>query len=161
MAAYRAKNKAEFLRLSSGFLELILVQDSLLGVRREFRVGDWLEQARRCGETDQERRQYEWNARLQVTTWGNRTAADEGGLHDYAHKEWAGLLKDFYYPRWKMFFGKLEKQLAGQETETIDWYALEERWTLLQNEYPARPSGDVIATAKWAYEKIKTGSGRD
>lgn len=161
MAAYRAKNKAEFLRLSSEFLELILVQDSLLGVRREFRIGDWLEQARRCGKTDQEKRLYEWNARLQVTTWGNRTAADEGGLHDYAHKEWAGLLKDFYYPRWKIFFGKLEKQLAGQETETIDWYALEERWTLLQNEYLARPSGDVIATAKWAYGKIKTGSGRD
>lgn len=155
MVAYRAQDQAEFLRLSSRFLELILVQDSLLGVRREFRLGNWLERARRWGETDREKQLYEWNARVQVTTWGDRTAADEGGLHDYAHKEWAGLLKDFYYPRWKIFFGELQKRLAGQETETIDWYGLEERWTLQQNEYPSRPSGNVIATARWAYEKAK------
>lgn len=46
---------------------------------------------------------YRWNARTLLTTWGNRHAANVGGLHDYAHREWSGMLRDFYYPRWKTF----------------------------------------------------------
>ena len=28
----------------------------------------------------------------------------KGGLHDYANREWNGLLSSYYYPRWKAFF---------------------------------------------------------
>lgn len=31
-------------------------------------------------------------------------ASEKGGLRDYAHREWSGLLKDVYYVRWKTFF---------------------------------------------------------
>ena len=58
-----------------------------MAARPEFKVGTWIEKARNLGTTPEEKDLYEWNARVQVTTWGNRVAADEGGLRDYAHKE--------------------------------------------------------------------------
>ena len=155
MAAYRNKKGEVFKRLKDQFLELILQQDRLLSTRREFRVGTWLEQARTLGNTEEEKRLYEWNARLQITTWGDRIAADEGGLRDYAHREWAGLLKDFYYPRWKYYFDRLTKVLKGEESEgEIDWYSREVTWTLQQNTYSAQPEGEVIPIVIEIYDKI-------
>lgn len=72
---------------------------------------------------------------MQITTWGNRAAADDGGLHDYAHKEWNGLLQDFYYMRWKTFFDELNSRLNGNTPKEIDFYALEEHWTKQCNVY--------------------------
>ena len=137
--AYRLKDETAFRNLSREFLQLILWQDTLLATRPEFRLGTWLERAKAKGETEEEKRLYEWNARVQITTWGNRQAADKGGLRDYSHREWAGLLKDFYYPRWKAYFDLLEKRLAGEEIEDIDWYAFEEPWTLKNKVYASAP----------------------
>ena len=97
--AYKAGDRELFKLSSDRFLRLILMQDRLLATRPEFKVGRWLESARNLGSTEEEKDWYEWNARVQITTWGNRVAADDGGLHDYAHREWNGLLRDFYYLR--------------------------------------------------------------
>jgi len=43
----------------------------------------------------------ERNARMQVTVWGGKE------LHDYAAKEWSGLVGDFYLMRWDRFFDAL------------------------------------------------------
>jgi len=131
-----------------------LVQDSLLTTRREFKVGNWIAQARKIGRTEDEKRLYEWNARVQITTWGNRKAADEGGLRDYSHREWSGLLKDFYYPRWKAYFDMLGQRLNGVQVQDIDWYAMEEPWTWLRNDYPAEPEENAVEIAQWAYGKV-------
>ena len=95
--AYKAGEKELFAASSQRFLDLILLQDKLLAARPEFKVGTWIEKARNLGTTPEEKDLYEWNARVQVTTWGNRVAADEGGLRDYAHKEWNGLLRCLLY----------------------------------------------------------------
>lgn len=100
IADYNGMDCESFSRDSARFLNMLLLQDSLLGTRSEFRLGHWIDAARNLGNTTAEKDQYEWNARVQITTWGNRTCADKGGLHDYAHKEWQGLLRDFYYVRW-------------------------------------------------------------
>ena len=155
MEAFRKKDKAAFDVLSKQFLALIEAQDELLGTRPEFMLGTWLEQAKGIASDDENKRLNEWNARTQITTWGDRTAADEGGLRDYAHKEWNGLLKDFYYPRWKAYFQLLEKRLQGAEVADIDWYALEEPWTRQQNLYPVTPQGDVVQIARKVYAKVK------
>lgn len=92
--------------LSARFLGLILDQDRLLGTRREFRLGRWTEAARRLGRNAAEKDLYERNARMLLTTWGDRAQCEQGGLHDYANREWQGLLASYYYPRWKAFFHK-------------------------------------------------------
>ena len=181
VAAYKAFSRQAFLKESRRFMELLTMQDQLLGTRSEFRVGRWLDQARRCGITKEEKDLYEWNARVQITTWGNRYCADTGGLRDYAHKEWQGLLGDFYAVRWRTYFEKLDEQLASlsqphpemlgagpnsnktaeelfqmalpKEVE-VDYYAIEEPWTLDHSTYAAAPEGDPVYMARKAMTMI-------
>ena len=148
MADYKSFSRQEFKKDSDRFLKMILLQDKLLGTRPEFRVGRWIEEARSLGKTAEEKDLYEWNARVQITTWGNRICADNGGLHDYGHKEWQGLLKDFYYLRWSTFMKSLASQLSLQDTPRIDWYGLEESWTLQKNPYSSKAEGSPIDVAK-------------
>jgi alpha-N-acetylglucosaminidase len=154
MDAYQHKEKETFSTLSRQFLDMIWWQDRLLSCRPEFMLGRWLQQARKRGMTQEEKQLYEWNARTQITVWGPRQAADRGGLRDYAHREWAGLLKDYYYRRWKIWFEELQNRLDGHEPKEIDWYALEEPWTRLQNEYPTTPQGNPIQTAQELFQWI-------
>lgn len=154
VAAFKEKDLAAFERESNKFLKIILLQDKLLATRPEFKVGKWLHEARSLGDTPAEKDQYEWNARVQITTWGNRAAADAGGLRDYAHKEWSGLLRDFYYRRWKTYFDELDKELKGSVPRPIDFYALEEPWTLQHNVYPWLPEGNPVDVAREVYRQI-------
>ena len=148
MADYKSFSRQEFKKDSNRFLKMILLQDKLLGTRQEFRLGRWIEEARSLGKTAEEKDLYEWNARVQITTWGNRICADNGGLHDYGHKEWQGLLKDFYYLRWSTFMKSLASQLSLQNTPQIDWYGLEEPWTLQKSPYSSKAEGSPIDVAK-------------
>ena len=148
MADYKSFSRQEFKKDSNRFLKMILLQDKLLGTRPEFRLGRWIEEARSLGKTAEEKDLYEWNARVQITTWGNKICADNGGLHDYGHKEWQGLLKDFYYLRWSTFMKSLASQLSLQDTPRIDWYGLEESWTLQKNPYSSKAEGSPIDVAK-------------
>ena len=179
IADYKAFAVKEFESDYRRFLLMLLMQDRLLGTRSEFRLGHWTEAARNCGVTPAEQDLYEWNARVQITTWGNRYCADTGGLRDYAHKEWQGLLKDFYYIRWESYFEALANQMKAQQkpqpellgggpnaTKTaaelfqmalpqevkLDYYAIEEPWTLRHNTYTATPEGSPIDVAREALQ---------
>lgn len=152
--ACKAGEKKLFASASQRFLDLILLQDRLLATRPEFKVGRWIESARNLGNTSEEKDLYEWNARVQITTWGNRIAANNGGLRDYAHKEWNGLLHDFYYNRWKTWIDQQTAQLNGAPLKEIDFYAIEEPWTRQTNAYSSQAEGDAIEVAKEVYAKI-------
>lgn len=169
IADFKSFDKKSFQQHSQEFLKLLLLQDRLLGTRTEFRVGHWTQQARSRGTNTAESDQYEWNARVQITTWGNRYCADTGKLRDYAHKEWQGILRDFYYPRWQKYFATMQDQFDGKAPVlpvgnsswlkncqdnpllNIDWYAMEEPWTLDHTPYNAEPVGDPITVAKEVY----------
>ena len=153
-AAYISGDKSLYRASTERFLALLLLQDELLGTRPEFRVGNWIRQARSIGNTPEEKDLYEWNARVQITTWGNRNAADDGGLRDYAHKEWNGILKDFYYMRWKTWFDHQFQKLEGNNPAEIDFYALEEPWTKATNFYTWKPEGDCIPTVKRIFAEV-------
>ena len=181
IANYKAFARQAFDKDAQRFLQMLLMQDQLLGTRSEFRLGHWTQAARNCGTTPQEQNLYEWNARVQITTWGNRYCADTGGLRDYAHKEWQGLLKDFYYVRWKTYFEALAAQMKAQtapqpellgggpnasktaaelfrmalpQEVKLDYYAIEEPWTLRHNVYSATPEGSPVDVAREAMQLI-------
>ena len=182
IADYNAFARKDFDKDAKRFLDMLLLQDKLLGTRSEFRLGHWTEAARDLGKTPAEKDLYEWNARVQITTWGNRTCADKGGLRDYAHKEWQGLLKDFYYKRWSSYMKALADQMeastkpdyealgGGKNANKtaselfqmalpsgpqIDWYAIEEPWTLQHNTYSSKPEGSSVDVAKEVVNLIK------
>ena len=182
IADYKSFSRKRFDKDAARFLDMLLMQDKLLGTRSEFRLGHWTQDAVNAGTTADEKRLYEWNARVQITTWGNRYCADTGGLRDYAHKEWQGLLIDFYYVRWKAYFDALAAQMKAQTapqpellgggpnaTKTaaelfqmalpqevkLDYYAMEEPWTLQQNPYSAAPEGSPVDVAKEVMESLQ------
>ncbi len=142
-------DKVAYIEASQSFLRLIELQDTLLGTMSEFRVGTWLEQARGCSDDVVEKNRYEWNARMQITTWGDRIAADEGGLHDYAHREWQGLLKDFYYPRWQRWIEARIAHWGAASLPKIDFYAQEEVWANRHDHYSSTPQGDPVEVAEY------------
>lgn len=146
-AAYKAGDRRTFNLTTRRFLELIEAQDTLLSSMPDFMLGRWTNAARSLGHTPQECDHLEWNARVQITTWGNRTASERGGLRDYAHKEWNGLLRDVYLPRWQRYFEQLSQQLDGMPATPIDYYAMDEAWTLRHNPYPATAQSDPTTMA--------------
>ncbi|MBP5418684.1 MAG: alpha-N-acetylglucosaminidase [Bacteroidales bacterium] len=171
VADFNCFNKKDFTTGYKEFLRLLLLQDELLSARSEFRVGRWIEMAKSLGNTQEEKNLYEWNARVQITTWGNRYCADTGKLRDYAHKEWNGLLKDYYYPRWVKYWSVLQDEMDGKlpvmptgnsstkpddnPAMNIDWYAMEEPWTLSHNIYAADSAGDPIEIAKRIFSQLQ------
>lgn len=154
VAAYKAKDRKMFDYTTKRFLDILLQQDRLLSSMPDFMVGGWIRSARNLGQNEQERNHYEWNARVQITTWGNRSAAESGGLREYAHKEWNGVLADFYYPRWKAYFEALAATLDGKPMKDIDFYAMDEKWTLLHNVYPYEAQGDAVEFSQTAFENV-------
>lgn len=151
-AATRTHDKAAYQAASARFLRLLSLQDELLGTRPEFRLGTWTTRARALGADEAEKDWLEWNARVQITTWGNRAAAEDGGLRDYAHREWNGLLRDFYGMRWQTWFCHRLAHWNDSVVPPIDFYALEEPWTRRHQPYSARPEGDCLTVARrvWA-----------
>ena len=122
------KDKAEI--VSNEFLSLILSQDSILSILPETHVNQWLDSAGSLAHEDTVARHlYRKNAAMLITVWGDSVASNTGGLHDYSHREWGGIIKELYYPRWKAFF---EYQLHGGEKP--DYYKMETDWVRSKEE---------------------------
>ena len=127
-SALVAREKALFTQASERFMELLMQQDSLLASCPEFRLDTWLTRAAAIGQSPEEKAHYLYNAKVQITTWGHREAAEEGGLRDYAHKEWNGLLSQFYALRWRTYIGHKLRYWDAPSEPAIDWYTIEEKW---------------------------------
>lgn len=167
VAAYRSGDRVRFGAARARFMDLAGDLDSLLGTRREFLLGRWLEDARRWGADPAERDLCERNARLLVTVWGPESAG--AFLFDYAGRQWAGLVRGFYMRRWAMFFDYLTSQPPGYDESRLalvmnrigddaspfyrDLTAWEYRWCDGHEAYPALASGDPVAAARRALEK--------
>ncbi|MEV5493904.1 alpha-N-acetylglucosaminidase TIM-barrel domain-containing protein [Nonomuraea fuscirosea] len=116
------------------FLHLIDLQDRLLATRSEHLLGRWLRDARRWGADEEESRLLERAAKRLVTVWGGPDAAI---LTEYANRNWAGLMGDYYRARWQTFF----------DQGPIDWNAYGQEWADRLTAYPTEPHGDPIEIA--------------
>jgi alpha-N-acetylglucosaminidase len=111
--AHDAGDMERFHALGREFMAVIGRMDSLLAERPEFRLDTWIPAG---GDP-----WLEWNARTLVTTWGPRIPSNQGGLHDYSHRQWHGLM-GLYAARWQRFFD-LDGNVGG-----VDWFAMEEEF---------------------------------
>ncbi|MFT3902707.1 MAG: alpha-N-acetylglucosaminidase [Niabella sp.] len=159
--AYKNKEEAAYRSYQKQFLELLDDMDTLLSTRKEFLLGNWLEAAKKYGDNQTEKDLYERNARDLITLWGGPAAR----LHEYANKQWNGLIRGFYKPRWGQFFTMLDSaagenrkpNLAAFDKNIQQW---EWQWVNSHELYAASPSGDPVEMsgkmfAKY-YEKIKS-----
>lgn len=84
-------------------------------------------------ESDEDVKEYEkdWllrnNLKRHVTLWYDKSAANNG-LGNYAYREYAGILSDFYLKRWKKYFDTVETSGINYADNYIDWVQFAEDW---------------------------------
>lgn len=154
--AFKAKDTAAFAKYSKQFLQLISDMDALLATRKDFMLGAWIASARSCGTTNAEKALYERNARDLITLWGDENSP----LHEYANRQWSGLLNDFYKKRWQQFFAMLQGSLQKNTDPDLKTFeqnikAWEWHWVNEQKSFPIQTVGSSISKAQEMYNKYR------
>ncbi|MBE9586634.1 alpha-N-acetylglucosaminidase [Mucilaginibacter sp. JRF] len=158
VSAYKSNNKEEFKRHSTAFLQLMDDMDALLATRKDFLLGKWINEARANGITAKEKDLYEFNARDLVTLWGDK----ESGLREYSNRQWSGLIKGYYKPRWQLYFTGLSKAMAtGKAFDEAAFDKAVKNWEWQwvnkhDNAYTDVAKGDPVETAKALYAKYNS-----
>jgi alpha-N-acetylglucosaminidase len=159
--AYRDGDREAFHARAALFLALIDDMDRLLATRRDFLLGPWLASARNWGATEAESDLYEFNARDLITLWGDK----DSPLHDYACRQWSGLLSGFYKPRWESFFAYVDSCMELRQA--VDIVAFDEKikqwewdWVHAHDTYATTPRGDAVAVARELYKKYRKQAAR-
>lgn len=147
MKSFGQRDVVAYNRYKKEFIVLMQFQEKLMATNKNFMVGSWIKQAKDFGKTAYEKQLAEKNARMQITFWGP-DANPNTNLHEYAHKEWSGLIKDLYEPRWQLFFEQLDNELAGIPFKEVDFFAMELKWAKQQNVYTTTPKGNYLEIIK-------------
>ena len=149
--AYEAHDLVAFKTQSKRFSTLLLDQDELLSTHPGFNVSTWLQQARAASSNEAVQDLYERNARQLIGTW----TEEQSVLRDYAHREWGGMLRDYYYPRWQTYLAHLERQLQGVNEAEPNLYPAERQWVESHNRYKLS-GADPVETALRLFAKYYT-----
>ncbi len=154
---YKKKDLQSFNKHSKEFIALIDDMDRLLATRKDFLLGPWVADARKWGTTAEEKALYEMNAKDLITLWGDAN----NPLHEYACRQWSGLLSDFYKPRWQKYFTEVAQSLnTGQSIdqekfnkEISEW---EWKWVNQRKDYPVLTAGKPVETAIQLHKKYRS-----
>lgn len=156
------------------YYQLLLDVDTLVNTDTAFQLGPWLQMARALGSNDTDcvadcsvpqmscSDFYEWNARVQLTTWHPVAKGSmQIQLSDYAAKQWSGLIKDYYAARIRLHQRQaLTDAAKGQPLDTNATAALEAEhaynWTTATNAYPTTPIGDALAVSAAMQKKYES-----
>ncbi len=147
VAAFKAKDKAEFDKRSKEFLGMFDDQDELLATEPLYTVGKWLHDSQKVAPNAEQAKQNELNARTLITTW----TFNQTGLNNYAWREWAGLTKNYYKPRWQAFIKNPSRRLNNQPQVPFNEFQMAKTWcnkTLKEDPYSNQPVGNPIKVAK-------------
>ncbi|MCK5834167.1 MAG: alpha-N-acetylglucosaminidase C-terminal domain-containing protein, partial [Lentisphaeria bacterium] len=112
--ALRAGDTNLFEKTSKRAVQLLLQADRLLESHALNKLQRWTGFATAKTTNPELRNFYEQNAKRIVTTWGPP-------VNDYARRVWSGLIRDFYVPRLKASFERIQ----GKSINTNAW---EEAW---------------------------------
>lgn len=155
--AHTAKDETSYATRRDAYLQLILDLDELLSTNKNFMLGRWTQMARAIADeaTGTTSSDKDWlelnNARTLITTWGDYYPSEYGGLRDYSYREWGGMLKDFYYPRWQKFFDNLDNG-----TSLPSWFDNDWAWahnTSKTYSYSDEPTGSTAEVASTLFSK--------
>ncbi|XP_072090950.1 alpha-N-acetylglucosaminidase [Arachis hypogaea] len=156
--AYQSRDLDQVTLLSRKFLNLVNDLDTLLATHDGFLLGPWLESAKQLAQNQEQQKQYEWNARTQITMWYDNTELEASLLRDYGNKYWSGLLRDYYGPRAAIYFKQLRESLENGEDFNLkewrrEWIKLTNDWQNSTNIFPLKSRGDALNTSRWLFNK--------
>ncbi|MGW8501346.1 alpha-N-acetylglucosaminidase [Streptomyces sp. CLCI03] len=147
-AAYEAEDLTRFRALAAEWQDGMRMLDAVTGSDPAFLLGTWLSGARSFGADRAEQDRYEYDARSLLSVWGRRSTSGGGFLHDYANREWSGLISELYAPRWAHYFAALDEALVKKAApREVDWHAFEAEWAARTTRHPNRPAGDPYRLA--------------
>lgn len=145
-------------------LQLMGQLDEILGTNEDFLLGRWIADARAMGAADEHPADledyYEYEARNQVTRWGDNNSES---IHDYAAKEWSGLIAGYYVPRWRIWLTEAcqaytQQREMNEAVVTKARVSFELKWQLSHEHYPTQPRGDPLAVSRRLFaEYIESG----
>ncbi len=145
-SAYERKDRAAFAALTAQWMRDMEMEDTLLGTSEYFLLGRWLSYVPPWANSPRDLANIEYDAHSILTTWGDRTASAD--LHEYGNRDWAGLVRSYYAPRWKLYFDSLDRALAtGTQPKPIDWYAFGDAWNRSRESFSPEPTGDTYAAS--------------
>lgn len=155
------KEELDLLLRAGGIItrKLLPALDELLASDSRFLLGTWLNQARAMAVSEDEAQFYELNSLYQLTLWG-----PEGNIMDYANKQLAGLVADYYQPRWGLFMEALAHSLARgvpfrQHEFEKNVFPLELAFIINKKRYPSHPQGDTVDLSKKLFLKYHPQAG--
>ncbi|XP_056019668.1 alpha-N-acetylglucosaminidase-like isoform X1 [Ostrea edulis] len=137
-------------------LGLLRDMDTLLGSDSHFLLGHWIKSATDNAIDMQDNWFLQFNARNQITLWGPR-----GEIRDYACKQWSGLIKDYYLPRWDIFVNYTldimlhNKTYNATELDIMIYDKVEFPFSYRLDQYPTEPQGDSVAIVKSLHKKYR------
>ena len=174
-SAFKEKNKKDFEKYSSQFLEMLDDVDNLLNHCTQYNFNTWVAKAQRWSSNENEKQLYDFNASMLLTQWGYDKGI-EPKIYDYSWREWAGLIEGYYKPRWKYFFDFLQncldknidyseknlpQQFGREAINANDMYkkmtAMELRWINTPKQPKPLAKDDIIILVKRLsakYEKL-------
>ena len=157
--AYMRKDADAFAKLSNELLLVLTDCDRIYSAGEHTLLGKWIADARAKGTSKAEKDLMERNARQLITLW----TPNQTDLTDYAYRQWGGLTRDYYLPRWQAFLKRVAASLsdpsvslnANDDSQWESWV----KSTALH--YPSGPSGDPVTTATnlWASYHTKFEAG--
>lgn len=155
--AFAAKDLKELKNVQSIFEAMLNDLDDVLQTNEQFLLGKWLSSAKAMASNQLEQQLYEYNARNQITVWG-----PNGEIVDYAHKQWAGIVRDYCLPRWQLLFQELELSIEKKKGKFSDgkcrrkiFKQIEEPFTVANKEYNDEAVGDVIEISRRIFKEWK------
>ena len=104
--------------ISEKQLDLLLDLDNLTSYRSEMCLSRWICDAQKLATDDEERKYFDMNARTLITLWGDVNASTSA-LYDYSWREWSGLIKEYYYVRWSMFYKEVIEHMENHKRLVI------------------------------------------
>lgn len=157
--AYHARDLDRMDRLSADMLDILDHLDNILAADSFFLLGKWISDARYWGKDSVEKLYFERNARNLITSWSDSDMI----LNDYAARALNGLVRDYYKPRYVMFFEAVHSCVRNG----LDWdeqqYDIYNRkvtafehdwWDKPQGSYISQPVGDAVTIARQILEKL-------
>ncbi|XP_060666886.1 alpha-N-acetylglucosaminidase [Drosophila nasuta] len=153
-SAYRKTQSDRFQYLAGKMLQMLDDMERILASGAHFLLGTWLEDAKQLAPSADQRIVYEFNARNQLTIWG-----PNGQILDYATKQWSGLVRDYYQPRWSMFLDAATLSLESNVPFNATNFKLrvaneiELPFSNLTKLYPTKPVGNTWHISQQIYIK--------
>ena len=152
--AYKAKDIKKFDLYSPLFLDIAADMDRCVSTLPEFSLKKWVDDARAFGSDNESKFYYEKNAKVLITTWGQKG----NGLIDYAARDYSGLINSFYKKRWEIYFNTVRKSIADstsfdQKKFDTDIAEFEWNWCVTEYKQTDSPKENADAVVKELYKK--------